>query len=250
MKKKKPSYIDKKVDVKGKSIPLRIYSEYRTNVRVSLGKDYVILRIPFFIGGNHEKHVDFAINWLERLSHEKPTALHKYDAEKYHDDFTFTIMGEFPFTTEIVEEDRENGLVEMFNGNHLKVTIPAGASLVMRKKMIRTLISRVIARRFKKLVLDRVQYWNTMFFKKEIKGVSLKYNASNWGSCSVNNNINLSTRSLLLPVEVFDYIVVHELSHLVEMNHSEKFWNVVRNVMPDYERMENWLKKNGSKLDF
>ena len=57
-----------------------------------------------------------------------------------------------------------------------------------------------------------------------IKGIFLKYNHSNWGSCSHNGNINLSTRLLFAPEAVQDYVIVHELAHLVEPNHSDRFW--------------------------
>lgn len=250
LKRKKHNHSDIKVDINGKNIPLRIYSEYRSNVRVSLGKDFVILRIPLFFVGSKDKHIDFAKQWLESLDKSKPMALHKYNAQKYEESFRFTILGTYSFDVEVVEEDRSNGVAEMINGTLIRITIPEEDNAVHKKKMIRTLISRIVARKFKRAVEDRVKYWNDHFFGKTINKVFLKYNATNWGSCSVDHNINLSTRSLLLPIEVFDYIIVHELSHLVEMNHSDRFWKVVEKVMPEYETHEAWLKKNGSKLDF
>jgi predicted metal-dependent hydrolase len=78
----------------------------------------------------------------------------------------------------------------------------------------------------------------------------LKNNQSNWGSCSSKRNINLSSRLLFAPEKVLDYVIVHELSHLKEMNHSKKFWDIVASVMPDYKKMETWLSKNGDKLKF
>jgi hypothetical protein len=90
--------------------------------------------------------------------------------------------------------------------------------------------------------------WNAHFFKKDIKGIHLKYNSTNWGSCSSDQRINISTRCLLLPMDVFDYIIVHELSHLIEMNHSPSFWNTVGLVMPNYKEKEIWLSENGHKL--
>jgi predicted metal-dependent hydrolase len=78
----------------------------------------------------------------------------------------------------------------------------------------------------------------------------LKYNQTNWGSCSTRGNINLSTRLLFAPDDVIDYVIIHELAHLLEMNHSNRFWNIVKKAMPEYREKEVWLKKNGHLCDF
>ena len=64
-----------------------------------------------------------------------------------------------------------------------------------------------------------------------------------FGSCSAKGNIAFSYRLMLYPDEAIDYVVVHELAHLVEMNHSKKFYSVVENVLPDYKSRANLLKK-------
>ncbi len=82
-----------------------------------------------------------------------------------------------------------------------------------------------------------------------------KYNCINitnaqkrWGSCSHNNNLNFSWRLIMAPLPVIDYVVVHELVHIVEKNHSKDFWSKVKIIMPDYENYDGWLKKNGHTL--
>ncbi|MDV7393186.1 M48 family metallopeptidase, partial [Arthrospira platensis SPKY1] len=77
-----------------------------------------------------------------------------------------------------------------------------------------------------------------------------KYNSSNWGSCSSGRNINLSTRLLFAPPAVQDYVIIHELAHLVELNHSDRFWKLVSEIMPDYEEKEKWLKEYGHLCEF
>jgi len=79
------------------------------------------------------------------------------------------------------------------------------------------------------------------FLKKILKASS---------SCSSKSNINLSTRLLFAPSDVIDYVIVHELTHLIEMNHSQKFWNLVKSVMPNYKQKEKWLKEYGKLCDF
>lgn len=78
--------------------------------------------------------------------------------------------------------------------------------------------------------------------------ITIKNLVSRWGSCSTKGNLNFNCLLMLTPDYVIDYIVVHELCHLREMNHSEKFWAEVEKIMPDYKRAELWLKQNGGNL--
>lgn len=78
--------------------------------------------------------------------------------------------------------------------------------------------------------------------------ITIKNLVSRWGSCSTKGNLNFNCLIMLTPDYVIDYIVVHELCHLREMNHSEKFWAEVEKIMPDYQRAELWLKQNGGDL--
>lgn len=78
--------------------------------------------------------------------------------------------------------------------------------------------------------------------------ITIKNLVSRWGSCSTKGNLNFNCLLMLTPDYVIDYIVVHELCHLREMNHSEKFWAEVEKIMPDYQRAVLWLKQNGGNL--
>lgn len=78
--------------------------------------------------------------------------------------------------------------------------------------------------------------------------ITIKNLVSRWGSCSTKGNLNFNCLLMLTPDYVIDYIVVHELCHLREMNHSEKFWAEIEKIMPDYQRAELWLKQNGGNL--
>ena len=78
--------------------------------------------------------------------------------------------------------------------------------------------------------------------------ISVRCQKTKWGSCSSKGNLNFNCLLLLAPPEVLDYVVVHELCHRLEMNHSARFWAQVRRVLPDYEQRKKWLRDHGSEL--
>jgi predicted metal-dependent hydrolase len=85
--------------------------------------------------------------------------------------------------------------------------------------------------------------------KLSFSGIKIKEQSSRWASCSNIGNLNYNWKIIMAPVPVIDYIIVHELSHLVEMNHSSRFWDIVSSVLPDYKERKNWLNKFGKVLE-
>lgn len=78
--------------------------------------------------------------------------------------------------------------------------------------------------------------------------ITIRNQKTRWGSCSSKGNLNFNCLLMLTPPDVIDYVVVHELCHRKEMNHSKKFWNEVRKILPEYEKSKQWLKDNGSSI--
>lgn len=78
--------------------------------------------------------------------------------------------------------------------------------------------------------------------------ITIRNQKSRWGSCSTKGNLNFNCLLMLAPTDVLDYVVVHELCHRKEMNHSPKFWTEVRKVLPDYEKQKLWLKEHGDEI--
>ena len=78
--------------------------------------------------------------------------------------------------------------------------------------------------------------------------ISIRAQRTRWGSCSSEGNLNFNCLLMLAPPQVQAYVVVHELCHRKQMNHSDRFWQEVARVMPDYRIHKQWLKDNGSSL--
>ena len=78
--------------------------------------------------------------------------------------------------------------------------------------------------------------------------ITIRNQKTRWGSCSSKGNLNFNCLLMLTPPEVIDYVVVHELCHRKEMNHSGAFWAEVEKVLPDYKEQVKWLKENGGRI--
>jgi predicted metal-dependent hydrolase len=84
----------------------------------------------------------------------------------------------------------------------------------------------------------------------DVKRVVVRNQRSRWGSCSRKGTISLNWRLIQLPAQVRDYIIIHELMHLRELNHSPRFWREVEKACPDYRAAEEWLKQNSGQVGF
>ena len=78
--------------------------------------------------------------------------------------------------------------------------------------------------------------------------ITIRNQKTRWGSCSGKGNLNFNCLLMLTPDDVQDYVVIHELCHLKQMNHSSKFWAEVEHMMPDYKQKRKWLKENGEEI--
>ena len=115
-----------------------------------------------------------------------------------------------------------------------------------RRKIIKTKKSKNDFAQYKAaslvLVNTRIEHFNAVYNFK-FNYVRIKNATSRWGSCSSKGNLNFNYRVAFLPEKLLDYVVVHELCHLGEFNHSPKFWNLVAKTVPNYMEIRAELKK-------
>jgi predicted metal-dependent hydrolase len=98
-----------------------------------------------------------------------------------------------------------------------------------------------------KKIIRRVKHYSNITQLK-YKSVKLTSAKRSWGSCSHKGSLHINWRLVMAPLNILDYVVVHELIHLVEKNHSKQFWHRVQTILPDYKEQKNWLKLNGNTL--
>lgn len=107
------------------------------------------------------------------------------------------------------------------------------------QKWLREVARKYVTKKINKLSKDYGYKFNRIAIKDTI---------SRWGSCSSKKNLNFSWRLVTAPVEIFDYVIIHEFCHLKEMNHSIHFWNFVESIDPNYKAHRQWLREHGGKL--
>ena len=98
-----------------------------------------------------------------------------------------------------------------------------------------------------KVIPERVEYFAKVIGVTYGK-ITVRNQKTRWGSCSSKGNLNFNCLLMLAPPEVLDYVVVHELCHRKQMNHSKAFWLEVEKVLPNYKEVRRWLKEEGSQM--
>jgi len=108
-------------------------------------------------------------------------------------------------------------------------------------------LEAVYRKKARKQLEDRAAYYAGLM-GVTYNRITVRAAKTRWGSCSARGNLNFHWKLILMPPEVLDYVVVHELAHRREMNHSSRFWAEVERIMPDYKRRRKWLKENGGQV--
>ena len=233
------------LELEGVNIPIHIIIEPRRGYRASFTKKGLNIRLPnYYSIKKREEVTKNMVDWARETVIRKPTILNKYDKPEYK---TGSVISTFDdqFTIEMLSSKNKH-ITGKILGNTIQFFIPETMSANDVKPGY---VSKLLAKEYKHFFSERILFWSN-HFSKQPKQFRLKYNSSNWGSCSSKGNINLSTRLLLCPPQVIDYVIVHELAHLIHPNHSKSFWQEVKRVMPDFKTHATWLKTKGAHLDF
>jgi predicted metal-dependent hydrolase len=148
----------------------------------------------------------------------------------------------------IVSLDVENkGVYAGFNGENFLVYINESIKNCERKDTVRTALVKWYRERARYVFEERTSFYSRML-KLYPGTIRIKEQKTMWGSCSGRGNINYNWRLIMAPIDILDYVVVHELCHLKHKNHSKEFWNLVESIFPDYSQNRKWLRENGMKL--
>ena len=239
------------LNVDGFEIPYLLKTDVRDNIRYSVGQKKINIKLPYqFTDEMIRAELKKVEIWLSKQLKKNEFLRAKFSLKDYSVHDEITVMGD-TYTIKIKEAAYSSNHIKMLRDNILEFRLSDRLSPLQKHDVIQRLLSRVMGDFYRYKVAMMVKQINDQYFQEPIRDIKLKYNKSNWGSCSSKRNLNFSTRLLLAPdINVVRYVIVHELAHLKEMNHSPRFWEIVANVMPDYKKYALWLREHGESLDF
>lgn len=117
-----------------------------------------------------------------------------------------------------------------------------------KNRLVRTEAEiKLLREKARKVLTEKTDYYKRLI-GVDYKKIRIGDQKTRWGSCSSSGTISYNWRLILMPEEIMDYVVVHELCHMVEMNHSKRFWARVAEILPDYQIRRKWLKENGKSV--
>lgn len=178
-------------------------------------------------------------DWLQKKLRESQDIRAEKDVKKFIPGEIFHFLGS-PYP--LIADDGGNG------GDRLTFT---GLQFILAKEnahQAEVLFVAWYKKKAKEYIEERVRHYSGVL--KLYPGlVRIGSARSRWGSCSPNNHLSFTWRLIMAPCSVVDYVVVHELAHIKEKNHSNRFWNLVEEIVPDYGTHRRWLRKKGCLLN-
>ena len=161
--------------------------------------------------------------WILEKIHEIGIARETPKAREYHAEGKFLYLGKEYFLHELIDSSELNE--EALERNLKKFYIAS----------------------CKKIVGERIKIYQKQL-KVKPKIIEIVESRTKWGSCSSDRKLTFNYRLAMAPIEVIDYVIIHELCHLLHMNHDRSFWRRVGSIMPDYKEKEEYLERHGHSM--
>lgn len=210
--------------------PDLIIRSYRKSLCISISKDgELIVRAPKRLD---IKYIFDFINQKEKWIIKKKKEM----LEKNNKNLDVVNYEKFYYLGKLYKRQILNGVKEVELTNN-SILFPPNID----KRQMLSLAQTFYINSTKEILKNRIEYFASLM-KLNYTSVSIMNNKTRWGSCTKDGELNFNFRLSLLPPKVIDYIIIHELAHLIEFNHSKKFYKVVECIMPKYKNYRKELK--------
>lgn len=216
----------------------------RKTIGISIDKSGVVkVACPFYTSENYINQLLIKkSNWiLDKLTFVENRYKENNISKIIKDGEAFCYLGK-TYILKLIETTVRKSPIISLQGENILIEFSNFDEVKIKKALMLWYVEQ-----FRQIALDRISQYSRSLNVNPQK-ITIKAQKTRWGSCSSKGNINLNWRLIMAPIQVIDYVVVHELCHLREMNHSNKFWQLVGNIIPDHKEKRNWLKANGEKL--
>lgn len=211
-----------------------IYIDFYGNVEVQAPKGTTEEKILQIIEGKWEQ-IQLRIKEMkDRLTGPKEMVFEQGER--------FLYLGkDYPI---LISEDKDMKKDKVvFEGDTLYIYVKQ-----FEQERIRKALKRFYYQQCKRLVEKRIQYYQS-HFKVKPRSFRISDSKTTWGTCNGMRELTFNWKLSMAPLEVIDYVVVHEMCHMVHLNHDRSFWRLVGKIMPNYEQHENWLALSRWKMD-
>ncbi|MDH3650300.1 MAG: M48 family metallopeptidase [Saprospiraceae bacterium] len=248
-RRKNSKVYDLSIKVEDRIVPMRLFTEYRKGWRIALADKAIHLRIPYRrnLGPSGDPLV-WARKWLVKKYRQQPHLFERYNSRLPESGQIYkTVFGDF--TLEINPDPRKTpkGTIQK---DRIIILYPITWTEEDKLSHLSGVISRTFAKAFRVKFKREVERLNRLHYDFQYHDIRLRHTHSTWGSCTPTGNLNFSTRLFLAPLPVMQYVIIHELAHLGQPNHSRRFWRLVERAMPTYKDKVKWLKESGVVLGF
>ena len=226
------------------------YSVVRTNRRktasVNILFDKVIVTVPKKLSNQQIQQIVFEKRkWIiNKLNSNKNKSKHANE-KRFRDGEFFTYLGR-RYGLKIKKNSSKN--VKLIKGK-LVVFYPLKKNKPASEMNVRLCLVEWYKKNAQR-ILEHKTYQYAKLFSVQPKRISIKDYRSRWGSCNSTGNISFNWRIIIAPSKIIDYLVVHELAHIIHHNHSSKYWKLVNFIYPDYKECRSWLKNYSHNLYF
>ncbi len=184
---------------------------------------------------------------VEALLHSRAAWILKHytvprPARQYHTGERLPYLGQMR-TLDVAVKPRGRSISIVLDGDRLRLRVPAGTDAPAIHAALEAWYRAQAKTHIPHRAAELARQHGFQYGRITIKGQSTR-----WGSCSSQRNLNFNWRLMLAPPAAVDYVILHELCHLKEMNHSRRFWSLVGHYCPDYKQWVQWFKINGDRL--